>query len=188
VLDEIATYADFLRHAHGGVTLSGGEPLVQPEFAAAVLRGCKELGLHTALDTSGFLGSHADDFLLADTDLVLLDIKCFDAGRYHALTGGDLAPTLAFAERLAALRTPVWLRYVLVPGLTDDPGPIAGLADFAAALGNVERVEILPFHKMGEYKWQAMNLTYTLADTEPPGIAETEAVRDLFRARGLVAT
>ena len=185
VLAEIATYADFLNRAHGGLTISGGEPLVQPEFCAAIFRGAKQLGLHTALDTSGFLGRHADDHLLADVDLVLLDIKAFQEATYRKLTGVSLRPTLEFAERLALMGKPVWLRYVLVPGLTDDPAEIESLAEFAAGLGVVERVDVLPFHKMGEFKWRSLGLPYALADTEPPSAELTGHVRDLFRARGL---
>lgn len=187
VLDEIASYAKFLIHTKGGVTLSGGEPLVQPDFTHAILRGSKEMGLHTALDTSGHLGLHADDHLLADVDLVLLDIKAFTEGTHRDLTGVALQPTLDFAERLAAMNKPVWLRYVLVPGLTDKFDEIEGLADFAARLGNVERVDVLPFHKLGEFKWKAEGLDYTLADTEPPTPDLTERVRAVFRNRGLVA-
>jgi pyruvate formate lyase activating enzyme len=186
VLDEIAGYASFLKRARGGVTLSGGEPLVQPDFTAAILRGCKEMGLHTALDTAGFLGLHADDYLLADVDLVLLDIKAFTEETYRDLTGVALAPTLAFAERLAGLNKPVWLRYVLVPGLTDRFDEIAGLAAFAAGLGNVERVDVLPFHKMGEFKWKMSGVPYTLTDTPPPSPELIEKTRDLFRGAGLV--
>lgn len=185
VLEDIAATAGFLRHGHGGVTLSGGEPLVQPEFCAALFRGCKVLGLHTALDTSGFLGSHADDYLLADTDLVLLDIKAFREAVYRRLTGVPLRPTLEFAERLAAMGKPVWLRYVLVPGLTDDPKDIAGLAEFAAGLGVVERVDVLPFHKMGEAKWRSLGWKYELYGTEPPSAELTGRVRDVFRGAGL---
>lgn len=187
VLDDIAGYAKFLIHAKGGVTLSGGEPLVQPDFTHAILRGSKEMGLHTALDTAGHLGLHADDHLLADVDLVLLDIKAFTETSHHDLTGVALAPTLAFAERLAAMKKPVWLRYVLVPGLTDRMREIAALADYAAKLGNVERVDVLPFHKLGEFKWEAEGQPYTLADTPPPSPDLTERVRGLFRTRGLVA-
>ena len=185
VVAEIATYADFLKRAHGGVTISGGEPLVQPEFCAAVFRGAKALGLHTALDTSGFLGSHADDHLLADVDLVLLDIKAFKESTYRRVTGASLRPTLEFAERLSLLRKPVWLRYVLVPGLTDDMTEIGGLAEFAAGLGVVERVDVLPFHKMGEFKWRELGLPYQLADTEPPSDELVRRVRDTFRDHGL---
>lgn len=187
VLAEVRSVAGFLRHGRGGITLSGGEPLVQPEFAAALLAGAKAMGLHTALDTSGFLGSHADDYLLADTDLVLLDIKSFDAETYRRLTGAALRPTLEFAERLAGLGKPIWLRYVLVPGLTDEPGAIDRLAEFAAGLGVVERVDVLPFHKMGEQKWQALGLPYTLSATQPPTAELTGRVRDRFRAAGLNA-
>lgn len=185
VLDDIAAYAKFLIHAKGGVTLSGGEPLVQPDFTHAILRGAKDMGLHTALDTAGYLGLHADDFLLADVDLVLLDIKAFSEKTYHGLTGVALKPTLDFAERLAGMGKPVWLRYVLVPGLTDKMREIAGLADFAARLGNVERVDVLPFHKLGEFKWAAEGFAYTLADTQPPTPELLERVRTVFRDRGL---
>ncbi|TWA64285.1 pyruvate formate lyase activating enzyme [Azospirillum baldaniorum] len=185
VLADIATYADFLHRAHGGLTISGGEPLVQPEFCAAIYRGAKQLGLHTALDTSGFLGSHADDHLLADVDLVLLDIKAFKEATYRAVTGVPLRPTLEFAERLSAMRKPIWLRYVLVPGLTDHLGEIEGLAEFAAGLEVVERVDVLPFHKMGEFKWKQLGLPYALANTEPPPPELTERVRGIFRTQGL---
>lgn len=185
VLAEIATYADFLKRAHGGLTISGGEPLVQPEFCAAIFRGAKQMGLHTALDTSGFLGSHADDHLLADIDLVLLDIKAFRESTHRKVTGVPLRPTLEFAERLSLLKKPIWLRYVLVPGLTDDVKEIEGLAEFASGLGVVERVDVLPFHKMGEYKWRELGLPYTLTDTEPPSADLTRRVRECFRAQGL---
>jgi len=185
VLADIAGYTTFLQRAHGGVTISGGEPLVQPEFCASVFRGAKELGLHTALDTSGFLGGHADDHLLADVDLVLLDIKAFKESTHRTVTGVPLRPTLEFAERLSLLGKPIWLRYVLVPGLTDDLKEIEGLAEFAAGLEVVERVDVLPFHKMGEFKWRELGLPYRLADTEPPSGELTGRVRDLFRAQGL---
>ncbi|WP_353861608.1 pyruvate formate-lyase-activating protein [Azospirillum formosense] len=187
VLADIATYADFLHRAHGGLTISGGEPLVQPEFCAAIYRGAKQLGLHTALDTSGFLGSHADDHLLADVDLVLLDIKAFKEATYRAVTGVPLRPTLEFAERLSAMRKPIWLRYVLVPGLTDHLDEIEGLAEFAAGLEVVERVDVLPFHKMGEFKWKQLGLPYALANTDPPAPELTERVRGIFRTHGLTA-
>jgi len=180
VLRDIASYTKFL--IRGGVTLSGGEPLVQPEFSHAILRGCKEMGLHTALDTSGFLGVQADDYLLADVDLVLLDIKAFSEQTYRALTGGALQPTLNFARRLAAITKPILIRYVLVPGLTDKFEEIEGLAAFARQLGNVERIDVLPFHKMGEFKWAAAARPYRLADTAPPSPELLERVRSIFRS------
>ncbi len=185
VMDEIGKYADFLIESDGGVTISGGEPLFQPGFLASILRRCKEIGLHTALDTSGFLGRRMTDPLLADTDLVLLDIKSSIPEVYKAVTGVGVEPTLEFARRLDADGTPVWIRYVLVPGLTDDFDNVEGVADFVAALSNVERVEILPFHKMGEHKWEALNLEYRLKNTESPSKDLIERVQDQFRQRDL---
>jgi pyruvate formate lyase activating enzyme len=169
------------------VTITGGEPLLQPAFTAAVLRRCKEAGLHTALDTSGFLGARATDALLADTDLVLLDIKSFDVRAYRRLTGGELVPTLNFATRLDRLGNRTWIRYVLVPGWTDDPEAIDGLARFLAGLGNVDRVEVLPFHKLGTAKYDALGLPFPLRDTPSPGPELVQRVREQFRERGLTA-
>ena len=180
---EIGKYADFLIDADGGVTISGGEPLFQPAFLATVLRRCKEMGLHTALDTSGFLGRLLTAAMLADTDLVLLDIKSWDPEVYKTVTGVGIEPTLEFARRLDAEGTPIWIRYVLVPGLTDGPANVEGTADFLAALSNVERVEILPFHKMGEHKWEVMNLEYKLKNTVPPGKVLMQRVQEQFRQK-----
>lgn len=184
LLNEIALYRDFLVRTGGGVTATGGEPLAQPEFVTALFQGCKALGLHTALDTSGFLGANATDALLAATDLVLLDIKSFDPETYKRLTGGNLAPTLRFAERLSAMGKPTWLRYVLVPGLTDDLTSIEALAAYAGGLG-MAKVEVLPFHKMGESKWEALKLPYTLKDTQPPSAELVARVKRIFAGHGL---
>ena len=151
---------------------------------SCVLKGCKGLGLHTCLDTSGHLGRNADEDMLANTDLVLLDIKAWNPERYKVLTGGELRPTLQFAERLAALRKPAWLRYVLVPGLTDNMEDIAELSRYAAHLGNVERVDVLPFHQMGRFKWDELNLEYTLKDVPEPSAELTEQARQVFRREG----
>ncbi len=187
VMAEIEKYRAFVTTAGGGVTLTGGEALLQPAFTAAVLRRCKELGLHTALDTSGFLGARATDELLADTDLVLLDVKSFDARTYRKLTGGDLAPTLDFAARLDRLGKRVWIRYVLVPGWTDDEDAVEGLAGFLSGLGCVERVDILPFHKLGAAKYDALGVPFTLRDTPVPDRALVDRVRAQFRGHGLAA-
>ncbi|MFC4033240.1 pyruvate formate-lyase-activating protein [Streptomyces polygonati] len=185
VMTEIARYRGFLDASGGGVTLSGGEPLLQPAFTADLLHRCRRLGLHTALDTSGFLGARATDELLADTSLVLLDIKSFDVPTYRELTGGALAPTLSFATRLDRLGVPVRIRYVLVPGWTDDPIAVGGLADFAAGLGNVEGVDVLPFHTLGAAKYDALGIPFPLRDTPAPDPALLERVRGHFRDRGL---
>lgn len=187
VMEEIEKYRAFVTTAGGGVTLTGGEPLLQPAFTGEVLRRCKEAGLHTALDTSGFLGARAGDELLAGTDLVLLDIKSFDIGTYRKLTGGRLAPTLNFATRLDCRGVPMWIRYVLVPGWTDDPRSVDALARFVAGLGMVERVDVLPFHKLGAAKYEALGIPFPLRDTSVPDAAMTERVRALFRERGVPA-
>ncbi|MDX5569417.1 pyruvate formate-lyase-activating protein [Streptomyces sp. ID05-04B] len=187
VMAEIEKYRPFIATAGGGVTLTGGEALLQPTFTAGVFRRCKELGLHTALDTSGFLGARATDELLADTDLVLLDIKSFDIRTYRKLTGQDLSPTLDFATRLDRLGVPVWIRYVLVPGWTDDPAAVDGLGAFLAGLANVDRVDVLPFHKLGAHKYDALGIPFPLRDTATPDPDLTERVREQFREHGLRA-
>ena len=163
VVAQIARTADFLKAGGGGVTLSGGDPLVQPEFALAILKGARALGLHTAIETSGHLGDRVTPELLDAIDLVLLDIKSFDPETYREVTGGEVEPTLRFAEKLAEVCKPAWIRFVLVPGLTDDPANISGLARFVAGLGNVERVEVVPFHQMGRQKWEELGIPYSLA-------------------------
>ena len=185
LLERIAHTAGFLRASHGGVTVSGGEPLMQAEFAHAILRGAKELGLHTALDTSGFLESRLTQDMLGDIDLVILDIKSFDEATYREVTGGELAPTLHLANRLLELGKPMWIRFVLVPGLTDDPENIAGLARFVGTLKGVERVEVVPFHQMGRRKWEELGIEYRLSHTSPPTAEQISRVRDVFAAQGL---
>lgn len=186
LLTDIEHAANFLRRAGGGVTISGGEPLAQPKFTAAILRGCKEMNLHTAIDTTGHLGRKATDAMLADTDLVLLDVKSYDPEVYRRVTGVVLQPTLDFARRLDAMGKKMWIRFILVPGLTDAPDNVEGLADFVASLKMVERVEVAPFHKMGEFKWEALGIKYQLGNTQPPTPESLESVRRAFSSRGLV--
>lgn len=192
LLTRIARYQGVFRATGGGITLSGGEVLMQPAFAARILRGAKALGIHTALDTSGFLGAAATDAMLDDTDLVLLDVKSGDPDTYRKVTGRELEPTLAFGRRLAerADGPEIWVRFVLVPGLTDDAVNVEKVAAYAASLneirpGAVSRVEVLPFHQMGRDKWAALGREYQLGDTPPPSPELTERVRDQFRAHGL---
>lgn len=180
-----AGYVPFIRAAGGGATVTGGEPLLQPRFTSALLRGFKSLGLHTALDTSGFLGGRADDELLGATDLVLLDIKSWDTKVYRRLTGGDLQPTLVFARRLEALGIPIHVRFVLVPGLTDGAENVDGVAAFTASLGNVERVDVLPLHKLATGKYRTLGIPYPVADTPPPTSEQIDEARARFAKVGL---
>lgn len=186
LLAEIRRYERFIKVAGGGVTISGGEPLQQPAFTREVLARCHDLGLHTALDTSGFLGDRADDALLHAVDLVLLDLKSGDPRTYAKVTRtGRLAPTVRFADRLAERGVPIWIRFVLVPGLTDAEPDVAAVAALAAAVPTVERVEVLPFHRLGAHKYAALGLPFPLAGTSPPDEALCDRVRGQFRERGL---
>ncbi len=185
--EELRKYQQGLKIMGGGFTLSGGEPLMQHRFAAKLFAAAKAMGIHTALDTNGFYGDKLSDAELESIDLVLLDIKGWDPERHKKLTGCDVAPTQAFARRLAARKRPIWLRYVLVPGLTDDAAEISAIAKFAAGLGNVARVDVLPFHQMGKYKWRQLGIPYTLADSEPPTQALIERTVGAFLAAGLKA-
>lgn len=183
---EAGKYTRFIAAAGGGATVSGGEPLLQPVFTGELLHRFKhELGLHTALDTSGFLGVRVTDALLRDTDLVLLDIKSWDRATYRRVTGRPLDPTLDFARRLADLGKEVHIRFVLVPGLTDDPHDIDGVAAFAASLGNVGRVDVLPFHKLGEAKWQGLGRPFALHGTPSPTPEQIALARGIFEVHGL---
>ena len=186
-LEELRKYRHGLKVMAGGVTISGGEPLMQRHFVMKVLAGAKAMGIHTAIETNGFLGAELTDSDLDNIDLVLLGIKTWDRDRHRALTGRDNQPTLELARRLAARRLPVWVRFVLVPGLTDDPADIAQIAEFVAQLGNAERVEVLPFHQMGRFKWQTLGIRYALEHTEPPTSEQLEKACGIFRARGLTA-
>jgi pyruvate formate lyase activating enzyme len=185
--EELGKYRHGLKVMHGGFTLSGGEPLMQHRFASKLCAASKKMGIHTAIETNGYFGEYWTDDDLASLDLVLLGMKTFDPERHKNLTGMDNAPTLAFGRRLAALDKPIWVRFVLVPGLTDDLDDIARIAELAAGLGNVQRVEVLPFHQMGRYKWKQLGLTYTLEGTSPPSDEQCQRAVAVFRAQGLRA-
>lgn len=182
---ELGKYRHGLKMMKGGFTISGGEPLMQDRFVVKLLTAAHAMGIHTALDSNGYLGDRLSDGDLEKIDLVLLDIKAWDPERHHQLTGMDVEPVLNFARRLASRRKPVWLRYVLVSGLTDDPEDIAQTAHFTGSLGNVERVDVLPFHQMGAFKWKQLGIEYKLQDAEPPSKETVERVCAQFRGEGL---
>ena len=184
VLRRLSEFLPALVPLGGGLTISGGEPMVQLEFTRRIFAGAKALGLHTAIQTSGFMGDRADKNYLSNIDLVMLDIKSSDPDTYRGVTGRDLAPTLRFAERLASVSKPVWVRFTLVPGETDDPANVDGIARFVAPMKNVEWVEVQSFHQMGSFKWEAMGLDYKLQNTSPPGRDLLNRVIEQFRAAG----
>ena len=184
VINRLRGFAPALRSLDGGLTISGGEPMVQRAFTQRILAAAKDMGLHTAIETSGYLGDKVDDKYLSCLDLVLLDIKSSNPDTYRKATGRDLAPTLRFAERLAALGKPVWVRFTLVPGLTDDPENVDGIARFVAPMKNVEWVEIQPFHQLGAFKWKAMKLDYKHDNTPTPTPDLISRVLEQFRSAG----
>ena len=186
LVGRLKRYRMIFRTTGGGLTVSGGEPLMQPAFVGRLLHEAQQLGIHTAIDTSGFLGVNASDALLDDLDMVLLDIKSGIPEVYRKATGRELQPTLDFARRLSERGTEeVWIRFVLVPGLTDAVENVEAVAGIVEQISVVTRVEVLPFHQMGRDKWATLELPYELAETSPPSKELTERVRNQFRTRGI---
>ena len=185
LVEDILRYRTYLELSGGGVTVTGGEPLLQPNFVAELLRSCQAEGLHTTLDTSGFSELAAAQQVLPHTDLVLLDIKSFDPELYRQVTHVSQEPTLRLARYLNEIHKPAWVRFVLVPGLTDPLENVEKLAKFVSTLTNVEWVEVLPFHQMGAYKWEALGYDYQLKDTLPPSQEQIEQVKAQFQRYGL---
>lgn len=183
VVDDILAYLPYIRT--GGVTLSGGEPLFQPEFACEILRLCHENGLHTAVDTSGGVPLASCEEAVRAADLLLLDIKALDPAECLALTGADNSAAFAMLRLRERLQKDVWVRHVLVPGLTLDFDKLEKLAAFLEPFTCVKRVELLPFHKMGEYKWEQLGLPYTLGDVREPTAEEMQRAAEILRRYGL---
>ncbi|AIJ33543.1 pyruvate formate lyase activating enzyme [Corynebacterium imitans] len=186
VAKRVMRYRSVFNASGGGLTLSGGEPLFQIAFTRRLLKLVHDAGIHTCIDTSGYLGARLSDEDLDNIDLVLLDVKSGDEATYNAVTKRELAPTIAFGDRLSKLDKPVWVRFVVVPGHTDSEENVNNVADIVARWSdNVERVEVLPFHNMGADKWKRIGLPYELEDVTPPTPESVEHVREVFRSRGL---
>ncbi|MDN5341206.1 MAG: pyruvate formate lyase activating enzyme [Oceanotoga sp.] len=184
VVNHVLKYKSFIKN--GGVTITGGEPFMQIDFLKEILKRFKQEGLHTAVDTSGYIFNDKVKDVLKYVDLVLLDIKAIDEKIYKNITGVELKPTLEFAKYLSEINKPTWIRHVLVPTLNDKESLLNDLADFIKELKNVEKVEILPFHKMGEYKWQNLGLKYELSDVLPPDNNKLRKVKDIFISKGII--
>ena len=184
---ELRKYAQGLKVMSGGFTISGGEPLMQHRFVLKLLKAAKGMGVHTTIETNGFFGDRLTDTDFESIDLVMLGLKMWDPDGHKELTGRDKSPTLELARRLAARKRPMWVRFVLVPNLTDDLDDIKKIAEFAGGLGNVERVEVLPFHQMGRFKWKQLGIKYHLEQTQPPTPEAAEKACEVFRAAGLKA-
>jgi len=187
-VQEVRKYSNGLKAMGGGFTLSGGEPLMQDRFAARLFAAVKQMGVHTAIETNGYYGDHLTDDEIRNIDLVILDMKAFSREQHQRVTGmSNNDEILFFCNRLAELKRPMWFRYVLVPGLTDVPEEMEGVARFAASLGVVERAEVLPFHQLGRYKWERLGIRYELEETQPPSADSVAEAVDIFRAAGLDA-
>jgi pyruvate formate lyase activating enzyme len=184
-VEEVRKYRHGLSTMKGGLTVSGGEPLLQDRFLIRLFTAVKQTKIHTTVDTNGRFGERLSDADLQACDLVMLGFKGLDPELHRRITGLDNAPVLAFARRLAALRRPMWIRYVLVPGLSDNPDELSRTAEFAASLGNVEQVELLPFHQLGRFKWEKLNMPYELRDTQPPSSEQVDKALAIFRSAGL---
>ena len=184
LVKEIKKYKSYMNFSGGGVTFTGGEPLLQAKFLQEVCILCKKEEISVAIDTSGFVFNQTVKELLEVTDMVLLDMKNFDPEVYKKVTGVSLKPTLQFLDYLREKRIKTWIRYVLVPGLTDNLDTIKSMAEYLRNYENVERIELLPFHKMGEFKWKELGYTYQLDKTEPPSKELIDKVTELLKLSG----
>ncbi len=183
VVQEILSYRSFI--GKGGVTLSGGEPLMQPAFALDIIQRCKKEGLHTALDTSGSVPLEISKEVIDEVDLVLLDIKSLDDKQSFSLTGMGNANSLATLDYCESIGKKVWLRHVLVPGWTLDKGRLEELALYLKGFSCIEQVELLPYHNMGQYKWEQLKLAYTLKGVKEPNAKELAMAQEVFETQGL---
>ncbi|QYK10617.1 pyruvate formate lyase 1-activating protein [Shewanella mangrovisoli] len=189
LMSQIISYRPFLDASNGGVTASGGEAILQAEFVAELFKACKKEGIHTCLDTNGFVRKYTPviDELLDNTDLVLLDIKQMNDDKHIELTKVSNHRTLQFAEYLAKRNQPTWIRYVVVGGFTDDEASALQLAEFIKPMKNIEKVELLPYHELGKHKWEAMGETYQLDGVVPPSRDTMEKIKAVFSSQGINA-
>ncbi|TVQ24095.1 MAG: pyruvate formate lyase-activating protein [Spirochaetaceae bacterium] len=189
VMADLAGYRGFIDASGGGITCTGGEPLMQASFVGELFRRCRKKGVHTALDTSGYAElSEPVRKLLETTDLLLLDIKHAPGPGHKELTGVSFDRIRAFAKHADAERIPIWIRHVLVPGYTLDPEVSKRVAAFVAELASVERVDLLPYHELGRHKWEALGRQYPLDTIAPPTREEVSAAHRIFEAAGLPVT
>lgn len=180
IIEEMKKYMDYIKFSGGGITITGGEPTLQAEFVEEVFKRCKGLGVHTALDTSGFADIDKVEGLLSYTDLILLDIKQAVDEKHKAITGVGNEKIKKFAFYTAEKHIPVWIRYVLVPGYTDDEEDLKLAAEFIDKLDNVEKIEVLPYHGMGAYKWEKLGQEYPLINVKEPDREQVDRARRIL--------
>ncbi|MEI3357089.1 MAG: pyruvate formate-lyase-activating protein [Clostridia bacterium] len=180
IFDKIMRYKNYI-YPNGGVTMTGGEPLLQSKFIFELFKKLKEEGIHTCVDTSGSLPL-TDDIknVLSVTDLVLLDIKHIDDDKCKELVGVSNKLELDFARYLSDNNIPIWIRQVLVPGYTDDENDLLKLKNFLNTLKTVEKVEILPYHNMGEFKWKKLGFSYPLEGVREANQADVDRAKKIL--------
>ncbi|MCH4160989.1 MAG: pyruvate formate-lyase-activating protein [Bifidobacterium sp.] len=187
MINKIDRYKDLFKATGGGITFSGGESMMQPAFVSRVFRAAKEMGVHTCLDTSGFLNRNYTDEMIQDIDLCLLDVKSGDEDTYKEVTGGVLQPTIDFGNRLSRLGVKIWVRFVLVPGLTDSVENVEKVAQICEQFGDViEHIDVLGFHQLGRPKWHEMRIPYPLEDAKGPSAALKQRVVKQFESHGFL--
>jgi pyruvate formate lyase activating enzyme len=186
-LETVAKYRHSLRLMKGGLTISGGEPLLQYKFLSRLFPAVHRTGVHTTLETNGYFGERLTDEDLSSIDLIMLGLKAIEPDLHKRLTKMDNKPVHEFARRLAARKHPIWIRFVVVPGWTDTADEAKRMAEFAAGLGNVERVDVLPFHQMGRFKWEKLGMDYEMKDAQPPSRETIDQALAIMRAAGLDA-
>ena len=184
LLSDILKYKNYFDN-NGGVTVSGGEPLMQIEFVTQLFKLLKNEGIHTCLDTSGILFNSQNQLKISElikyTDLVLLDIKHINSSKHKELTGFDNENVLKFAQFLNDNNLPVWIRYVLVPSINEDDKSLIELKKFLDSLNNVQKVEVLPYHTLGVSKYEKLNIPYKLSGVLPPSIEQIDKANKILR-------
>lgn len=183
VFNDIVRYKNFIRT--GGLTISGGEPLVQPDFCAELLQLCAEERIHTAIDTCGAVPLEESKECIDLADMLLLDIKAFDSQICEKMTGMSNENAFKTLEYCQSIQKPVWIRHVILPGYTLNEQQLKGLAEYLKNFSCVQLIELLPFHKMGEYKWENLGLEYTLTDVNEPTKQEIDMCRKIFSDAGI---
>jgi pyruvate formate lyase activating enzyme len=178
--DDIRNYLPYYKSSGGGVTVSGGEPLLQAEFLLTLFKKLKKAAIHTAVDTSGFTEVEKVKEMLTYTDLVLLSVKHPDPEKHPDICGRSSERPRAFARYLTKINKPVWIRYVIIPGLTDEVESLNKLTEWIEPMENVARLELLPYHSMGMYKWEKLGLSYSLTDVPSPAPEQMELLRKRF--------
>nr|WP_086941026.1 pyruvate formate lyase 1-activating protein [Thaumasiovibrio occultus] len=186
IMKEVITYRHFIKASGGGVTASGGEAMLQAEFVRDFFRAAQAEGIHTCLDTNGYVRKHTDviDELLDVSDLVMLDLKQLDDSIHQNLIGVPNKRVLQFAEYLHQRGQKTWIRYVVVPGFTDDDASAHKLGEFIKDMDNIEKVELLPYHQLGEHKWEAMGHDYPLSGVKPPSKETMENIKSILSSYG----